>query len=225
MLQDIYLRYRNGCMKLFHMDEQERLVFLGSAFLIHEKGYLLTAAHLLQNQDNLMAVPVPVDEVDFSPVSSDELQALPVYVTRYNKERDVALLAFRDPLEITMPDHVVGTPENVLVGQGVACLGFAFGFQCIYNQVMQQGVVCSKMLSNNDTKLFLFDSRVHAGSSGGPLVNLEDQRVIGVVSGRFDPLEASPALPQDQGMRTSFSYAVSIEYAVPLMEAEGLVIT
>lgn len=78
------------------------------------------------------------------------------------------------------------------------------------------------MQSNNGTRLFLFDSRVHEGSTGGPLVNLEDSRVIGIVSGRFDPLEASPAVTEDQGMRTSFSYAVSIEYAVPLMEAEGL---
>lgn len=141
MLQDVYLRYRNGCMKLFSIDEKDRLEFLGSAFLVHSKGYLLTAAHVLTRQENLMVVPVPMDEEEFTPVSSDELQALPVHVARYNKERDVALLAFSEPLEITMPDHVIGTPETVLVGQMVACLGFGFGFQCIYNQVLQQAVV------------------------------------------------------------------------------------
>ncbi|WP_018124072.1 S1 family peptidase [Desulfovibrio oxyclinae] len=221
MLQDVYLRYRNGCMRLFSMDDQERLVFLGTAFVVHPDGYLLTVSHAIGNHKNLMVVPVPSD-VDFLPMSPEELNAMPVHVVSQDKDRDVALLAFSESMEITMPDHVIGVPDAVDMGNGVACLGFAFGFQCIYNQVMQQAVVCAKMRSNNETKLFLFDSRVHDGSRGGPLLNMEDQRVIGIVSGRFDPLEASPATEEERGMPTSFSYAVSIEYAIPLMEEAGL---
>lgn len=221
MLQDIHLRYRNGCMKLFRMDDQDRLVFLGTAFVVHSKGYLLTVAHPLTKEDTLMVVP-PSTEDDFLPVSSDALTAIPVRVAQINKERDLALLAFAGEVEITMPDHLIGVPDNATVGSGVACFGFAFGFQCIYNQVLQQAVICAKMRSTNDTNIFLFDSRVHDGSRGGPLVSMDDDRVIGVVTGRFDPLEATPVIEGEKPMPTSFSYAVSIEYAIPMMEEEGL---
>lgn len=221
MLQEVYIRYRYGCMKLFTIDEQNALIFLGTTFLIHSSGYLLTAAHVLSRHERLMVVPIPPDEDDFTPLSSDTLQAIPVHVAAMDKERDVALLAFDEPIEATMPDHVVGAPDQIVVGHGVACLGFGFGFQCVYNQLLQQAIICSKIRSTNDTNIFLFDSRVHDGSRGGPLVSMDDHRVIGIVSGRFDPLEASPAT-NDSGMHTSFSYAVSIEYALPLMEQQGL---
>lgn len=222
MLQDVYLRYRNSCMSLYSMDDQERLVFLGTAFVMHPAGYLLTVAHAVSMQKNLMVVPVAPEE-SFMPMSSTSFRAIPVRVAQIDAEHDIALLAFSDDLEINMPDHVIGTPETIAMGTGVACLGFPFGFQCIYNQVLQQAVVSGKILSANDTRLFLFDSRVHDGTRGAPLLNMEDHRVIGVVSGRFDCLEASPAEGTDEGkMPTSFSYAVSIEYASALMEAEGL---
>lgn len=214
------MRYRNGCMGLYKMDENDHLVFLGSAFLVHPAGYMLTVAQAVTLQDNLMVVPVTAED-EFLPVSSPTFRAIPVRVAQMDPERDIALLAIEEEVEINMPDHVIGTPETTERGTGVACLGFAFGFQCIYNQVLQQAVVSAKIISANDTRLFLFDSRIHPGSRGGPLVNIEDNRVIGVASGQFDCLEASPA-DSEKSMPTSFSYAVSIDYAVPLMEKEGL---
>lgn len=221
MLQDIHLRYRSGCMSLYYTDEQEQLVFLGTAFVVHHDGYLLTAAHAVSVNKNLMVVPVPQDE-DFLPTISSSFRAIPVDVVQVDKEHDIALLKFSIDVGMNIPDHLIGTPETVITGMGVACIGFPFGFQCIYNQMLQQGVISVKMLSSNGTKLFLFDSLVHDGSRGAPLISMEDQRVLGVVSGRFDSFEASRVEEKDKGMPTSFSYAVSIEYAVSLMEAEGL---
>lgn len=208
-------------MSLYTMDDNEHLVFLGSAFVAHPEGYLLTAAHAVNMHKTLMVVPAEQDD-DFNPMSSASFRAIPVRVAQIDSEHDMALLAFADEVEISMPDHVIGAPDTIAIGTGVACLGFPFGFQCIYSQMLQQAVVSAKILSANDTKVLLFDSRVHDGTRGGPLLNVEDNRVIGVVSGRFDSLEASPADQSAQGMPTSFSYAVSIEYAIPLMEKEGL---
>ena len=56
---------------------------------------------------------------------------------------------------------------------------------------------------------------------GAPLVTMADGRVIGVVNGRFDPAQAgdSETEPAEQ---PHFSFAVSIEYAAAMLEAEGL---
>ncbi|WP_419787163.1 S1 family peptidase [Pseudodesulfovibrio sp.] len=220
MLTDVNIRYKNACMGLYKMDANEQLVFLGTAFLVHPEGYLLTVAQAVISHENLMVVPVPTTE-EFMPVSHASFRAIPVRVAQINPERDIALLAIDEAVEINMPDHVIGTPETTERGTALACLGFAFGFQCIYRQVLQQAVVSAKILSANDTRLFLFDNRVPAGSRGAPLINVEDLRVVGVTSGRFDSLEASPA-DSEQGMPTGFSYAVSIEYGAELMEKEGL---
>jgi serine protease Do len=225
MFQDIYLRYRSGCMGLYFMDDLNQLVFLGTTFVVHPDGYLLTAAHAIAPavtmQKELMVVSVPPEE-DFLPMISSSFRAVPVNIAQIDKEHDIALLEFTDDVGINMPDHIIGVPDAIPTGTGVACLGFPFGFQCIYNQVLQQAVVSGKILSANGTRLFLFDSRVQDGSRGAPLISMEDQRVLGIVSGRFDSFEASPVEEKDRGMPTSFSYAVSIEYAVPLMEAQGL---
>ncbi|MFW5488917.1 MAG: S1 family peptidase [Desulfovibrio sp.] len=220
MFQDVNTRYKNACMSLYKMDEKEQLIFLGTAFLVNPAGYLLTVAHALTRQDNLLVVPIPAND-DFLPVSSSSFRAIPVRVAQIDLERDIALLAIEEDVEINMPDHVIGMPETTERGSSVACLGYAFGFHCIYSQVLQQAVLSAKILSANDTRLLLFDSRIHPGSCGGPLINVEDMRVIGVLSGQFDSLEASPT-DSERSMPTSFSYAVSIEYGAQLMEKEGL---
>lgn len=221
MLQDIHLRYRNGCMKLFRVDAQNHLVFLGTAFVVHPSGYLLTVSHILDEAQELVAVSAPPED-DFHPVSSDALRGMPVRVVSRNKDRDLALLAFEMDGDITMPDHVLGVPDAVAVGSSVASLGYAFGFLNVYTQVLQHAVVSAKMLSTNDTRLFLFESRLHEGSCGGPVVSTVDHRVVGVVCGRFDPAEASPDETGKERMPTGFTYAVSIEYAAELMEEAGL---
>jgi serine protease Do len=206
---------------LFHREGQE-LTFMGTAFLVHPRGYLLTAAHILYAQEELMVSTAEALE-GFGDTGRERVGSMPVTMVGVDRERDVALLRFSESLEITAPDHLVGVPEDVVVGSRVASLGYPFGFHHVYEQVLQQGIVSARMPSQNDTELFLFDSQVHPGGRGGPLVNVDDLRIVGIVSGGFDPTEASPDWHQSgRDVATNFSYAVSIEYAIPLLEAEGL---
>jgi serine protease Do len=208
-------------MMLFHREAQE-LAFMGTAFLVHPQGYLLTAAHLLYAKDDLMVSTAEALE-DFGDTGRERVGSMPVSLVAADQERDVALLKFSQARDITVPDHLIGVPEDLTVGSRVATLGYPFGFHHIYEQVLQQGIVSSRMLSQNETKLFLFDSQAHAGGRGSPLINVDDLRVVGIVSGRFDPAEASPDWHRSgTDIATNFSYAISIEYALPLLEAEGI---
>ena len=74
----------------------------------------------------------------------------------------------------------------------------------------------------------MFDSMVYDGSSGGPLVSGDDDRVVGIVMGRFSPVEDGGDFARGNrspSFDTSFSYAVSIEYGLALMENAGLEIS
>ncbi|MFP4533423.1 MAG: serine protease [Desulfobacterales bacterium] len=224
MLQDIYFQYKNACMMLFRREDDE-VVFRGTAFLVHPDGYLLTAAHLITGKYELMAVPVE-DPAGFVEVHTDTVSPIRLELRQIDRERDLALLKVTEEIEITMPDHIMGIPEEVPIGNSVATLGFPFGFYGVYNQLIKQAVVCSKILSGNGTGIFLFDTMVHDGNRGGPLINIYDGRIIGVVGGRFEPQELMPdhLKRSETPIRSDVAYAVSVEHAAALIKKEALTV-
>ena len=225
MLQDIHFQYKGACMMLFQREGNE-VSFRGTAFLVHPDGYLLTAAHLVTGNKRLMVAPMEEIEA-FTPVGAETVTPYPVTVKQLDRDRDLALLKFEQETEVSMPPHVMGAPGQIPVGQSTACIGFPFGYYYIYNQIIQQGVICAKFLSKNGTRLFLFDAVVHDGSRGAPLINVYDGRIIGVVGGRFEPQEILPervAGFSELPIKSFISYAVSIDHAVGLMEKEDLAV-
>ncbi|WP_022850934.1 S1 family peptidase [Limisalsivibrio acetivorans] len=221
MLTDTFLRYKNGCLKLF-VKEGDTISFVGTGFIVHEKGYLVTVAHILYSQQNLVAVAEDTGD-GFVPVVSQENYPMPVNVVDMDYDRDIALLKFDTDVNIEMPDHMIGTPDDTVVGNLVSCVGYPFGFHHVFNQTIQSAIVSAKINSRNETNIFLFNTMIHLGTRGGPLVDVEEGRVIGVVAGQFDPLEAAPKFMKEEELPDSnFSYAVSIEYAAALLEKHGL---
>lgn len=223
MLKDIYFQYKGATMMLFNREE-DTVSFRGTAFLIHSEGYLITAAHLITGLTDLMAAPMK-EYAGFAPVREDTVTPIPVEIRQVDRGSDIALLKFQQDIEISMPHHVIGIPAEAPVGSTVACLGYPFGYYYIYSQVIKQAVIAGKVLSRNETGIFLFDTLVHDGTAGGPLINMYDGRIIGVVGGRFHPPELMPEhlrKKSETPIKTDISYAVSIEHATDLMEKESL---
>lgn len=218
MLPDVFKSFRTGSMMLFYR-EGDAVVFLGTTFLVHGDGFLVTTAHILEEHDqHLMVVPYTPEE-NFMPVNLESVTPIPVEVARVDPQCDLALLRFGQPMEIVVPDHLIGTPEEITIGMRIACLGYPFGHQRLYNQVLYSAVINSKIITQNGTKMFLFDKMIHDGARGGPVINVEDRRVVGVAGGRFDPKEIHREVPDDGSSQdTNISYAISIAHAVPLLE-------
>lgn len=221
MLRDIYSRFRGACTMLFRK-QGNQVVFAGTAVLVHPEGYMLTAANLFDPTDELV-ISFWDEERTF--ISTDRESVTPYHanVLRHDEERGLALLKIQETIEISMPPHVIGKPDSIVTGSSLASLGYAFGYQHIYNQVIQQAVVSARILSGNDSKLFLFDTMIHEGSRGGPLINVKDRRIIGINYGKFKPHEAANETYAGTSTGdTNISYAISIEYGVNLMAREGI---
>jgi serine protease Do len=224
MLQTICQKFSGGCMMVMRQ-HGESVSFLGTAFLVHEAGYLLTVAHILPKDKKLLVVPGEPGN-DFTPVSHRRVTTLPVSVAQRDPDRDVALLRIDQPMEMRLPDHFLGSAENMYLGNSVMAMGYAFGYQTLHTLVAMNAVICAKVLSNNQSKLLLFDSMVHDGDRGGPLVSVGDGLVIGIINGRFDPQEAASEYTDGSktvATNTNISYALAIEYGIDLMEKEGLI--
>jgi len=221
MVRDIYAGYRNACLMLFRPAGDE-VVYLGTAVLVHEAGYILTAAHLLHGHQELLVAPWMPEE-DFSPPALHAVSTEAVDLVRLDREHDLALLRVRHDLEITVPDHILGNPSDVFVGTEVATLGYAFGFDHIHNLIVQHAVVSARIAARNGTRLFLFDTMIHNGSRGGPLVNVQDGRIIGIIGDRFDPAERTWGRGEDAPQpNTNLSYAIAIDHGKDLLAAEGV---
>jgi len=224
MLKNVSQKFSGGCFLLVRRNE-EAVIFLGTAFLIHEEGYLLTAAHLLEDNPEDLMVARPNDPDDFTPLSLDSVTPIGITVEKVDKVHNTALLRLSRKLHIGTPDHLAGQIDTIFLGSSILCLGFPFGHQDLHNLAVQDGIVSSKVVLKNGTRLLLIDSMVHDGMSGGPLVNTEDGRVVGIITGRFTPDEDGGDFTRGTShpdYHTAFSYAVSIEYGLTMLEEQGL---
>jgi serine protease Do len=224
MLQDISQKFAGGCMMLVRKKENA-VVFLGTAFLMHDDGYLLTAAHLMQDDPEGLMVVRGVNPDDFVPISLDTVSAMSVSVSAVDEVHNVALLEIDRNLHINTPDHLAGTMENLNIGTSLLCIGFPFGQDEMYNLTAQSAILSSKVRSKNRTKLLLFDTMVSDGMAGSPLVSTEDGRAIGIVIGRFTPVEDGGDFARGKGhpgYDSQISYAVSIDYGIALMNSLNL---
>ena len=218
MLQTVSQRFQGSCMMVMRRSEAE-VTFLGSAFLVHPDGYLLTTSRMLGDEGDLVVVPPQAAE-EFVPVTREEVAPIPVTVVARDVPHDVALLKLTPDLEINMPEGVLGSSENDPRGAFLMSLGVPFGYYRIHNVVAAQSVLSGRVRSRSGTNMVIFDRRVQFGDIGGPLISVADASVIGVVGGVFDPVEIEGMTPQEGAVRVNsdLSYATAIEYGAKLLE-------
>ena len=223
MLQTVSQRYQGSCMMVMRGAGTE-VTFLGSAFLVHPEGYLLTAARILGDGDgddgDLVIVPPQAAE-EFVPVTREEVSPVPVQVVSKDIARDVALLKLTPELEINMPEGILGSSLNDPRGAVLMSLGVPFGYYRLHGVIAAQSVLSGRVQSRTGTNLIIFDRRIQAGDVGGPLISVDDGTVIGVVGGVFDPIELEGIAPPEGGVpvNSDLSYAAAIEYGAELLDA------
>lgn len=137
---------------------------LGSGFIISADGYILTNAHV-------------VDHADKITVRLADKRELKAKVIGADKRTDVALLK----IEATgLPKVVLGSPEQLKVGEWVVAIGSPFGF----DSSVTAGIVSAKGRSlpqENFVPFIQTDVAINPGNSGGPLFNMKGE-VVGINS-------------------------------------------
>ena len=204
--------------------ETEQVNFVGSGFLCHNDGYILTCAHTINLTDKLAIVP-PQPLNEFSQLTLERVNAFDVIIVQYNTIHDVALLKIINPLLISVPDNILGDEKLIQVGSSVGYIGFPFGQIGLHTVKVSQSIISSKVKSKNGTNQFQLDAMVHEGNSGGPLIDVSTSQIIGIINGRFSPTGNGASIRIGNhalGTESSISYATSINYGKELMIAEGL---
>jgi len=151
----------------------------GTAFL-HKSGKVITAAHIVKN-----CLSKDVILVDYRKHSYKITEIVS------NSEYDLALLT--SEIKIETPSLTISPSDTFLIGAQVTTWGFPSGYYGLVPLLSVgylSGIDTVKTDSGKLMKRWVINAAFNRGNSGGPLINIEDGTVIGVVSSKLAPIPA-----------------------------------
>ena len=145
---------------------QRQVAVLGSGLVVHEDGYVITNAHVIQSAERIKVVFSDGSEFAAEIISADE-------------SKDLAVL--RIPAEKKLPFIHLGRSDDLMIGETVIAIGNPYG----YANTVTSGVVSAVGRDIQITDDFWLrgliqtDAPINPGNSGGPLLNINGE-LIGI---------------------------------------------
>ncbi|HPY74872.1 MAG: Do family serine endopeptidase [Planctomycetes bacterium] len=141
---------------------------MGSGFIIHPNGYIISNHHVVKDADEIKVVLSDKREFKAKVIGADE-------------KTDVAVIKIEGE---NFPFISLGDSNKLSVGEWVIAVGNPFGL----NQTVTAGIISAKGRANMgiaDYEDFIqTDAAINPGNSGGPLLNLNGE-VIGMNTAIF----------------------------------------
>lgn len=168
------IKVRQGRFDLFFQDfdaffptlrpRRRKLTSVGSGFVIHRSGYLITNAHVVER-----AVDIKIAFDDETTFDAD--------VIATDTQHDLALIKIETPRPL--PVIKLGRSDDLMVGETVIAIGNPLGYQ----HTLTTGVISAtnrdlELVSKRTgeavvyTDLIQTDASINPGNSGGPLLNV-----------------------------------------------------
>ena len=144
----------------------ERVPVLGSGLVVHEDGFIVTNAHVVENVKRAKVVFSDGREFQARLISADA-------------GRDLAVLAIQ--ADSKLPFIELGRSSDLMIGETVIAIGNPYG----YSNTVTSGVVSAvgRDIQVSESYwlrgLIQTDAPINPGNSGGPLLNVNGQ-LIGV---------------------------------------------
>ncbi len=141
---------------------------LGSGFLIHPNGYIVTNAHVVRRAQKITVTLADGSKYKALAISSDP-------------DHDLAVLKINPPAGQQLAFLPLGRSDDLMVGETVIAIGNSMG----YANSLTTGVISAidRTLSFRDEVtirgLIQTDAPINPGNSGGPLLNVKGE-LIGI---------------------------------------------
>jgi Trypsin-like peptidase domain len=203
-------------------------LFYGNGFFINDKGYLLTAAHVLSQLSD--ASPYVVLRLPMAPP-----RMLKAAVMAIDRDHDVALLRvtpnpFEGKYQVRFLSLAVQRPtvsQDVLAAAlRPSRLKDPHTFDA-FSEDRPAGRVLAYEFSQldkgrPDTELLLFGHEVLLGDSGAPVVSTGSQAVVGLIEGRWLRANAASLATVSTPTAGGVGAAVPVHYAISLLQQHGV---
>jgi serine protease Do len=143
---------------------------LGSGFLIHPDGYVVTNHHVIAGERDLTVTLFEDGDRELR-----RLEFSNVRIVATNPYADLALLKIEDGDRDTFPAVPLGDSSRLRQGQTVFAIGSPLGLE----RSVSQGIVSLKNRPLGGRIFIQSTAQINLGNSGGPLFNLLGE-VVGV---------------------------------------------
>ncbi|MFW9879734.1 MAG: serine protease [Candidatus Thorarchaeota archaeon] len=141
---------------------------LGAGFAVGDGEYILTAGHVVNGADN--------GGIILSNGTYISAKFVDVYPAL-----DIAILYIGKKLIPSIEPE----PQNIDIGSSVAFIGFPLGYD---KRIVSQGIISSRAQTVYDEKwptqtpIYIINSAVNRGNSGGPVFSLKSGKVVGIIN-------------------------------------------
>lgn len=225
MLRNVAANFIDIVLMIAAKGDGRALAPLGTGFVCHKSGAVLTCAHNVSEDQDLCVIPVDTTE-EFPQRIINNPRAIAMKLSQIDRLNDVALLTPRDSnFTSNVSQLIFGNVSQVPIGSSVAYIGFPYMSKGLHVHKISQSVVCGKSSNDSGTRQLHVDANVHSGNSGGPVIDLMSNSIIGIVTERFSPTgsEASVTIGDfPLGQDSTISFATEISYGISLLKAEDL---
>jgi S1-C subfamily serine protease len=189
-VRDPFDRFFDGVFDRRHRTRprQYRNTSVGSGFVIHSDGYIVTNAHVVARSTDRTVTFADGREFDAQVLASD-------------RDHDVAILKI-EASEALKP-LAMGQSTDLMIGETVIAIGNPLGYQHTVTAGVVSAVDRDLMFSKDHMMrgLIQTDASINPGNSGGPLLNVLGE-LIGVNTAvRGDAQNIGFAIPVNQVRR------------------------
>ena len=164
---------------------ERRVQSVGSGVLIHEHGYIVTNAHVVEQTTDV--------HVTFA-----DNRTLPARIISSDPEHDLAVI--KVDADKPLPHIKIGRSNDLMVGETVVAIGNPHGLQ----HTVTAGIISAVDRELNFDQNLIYhgliqtDAAINAGNSGGPLINVNSE-LIGINSAILGTAQnVGFAIPVDQ---------------------------
>lgn len=175
--------YRTAELPLVPLEEQanrlsEAVVSIkcprgqGSGFIIHEDGYVITNAHVIENETKITIYLFRKLQNTFRNEKIEDVRIIAV-----NSFLDLALLKFDPPEDMTLTLTYLGEGRPIRQGDTVFAIGNPLGLE----RSVSKGIVSESNRAEGGIVYIQTTTQINPGNSGGPLFNARGE-VIGVTN-------------------------------------------
>ena len=144
---------------------------LGSGFIIHPEGYLLTNDHVVAGEHE---ISITVYGEGAGEIAKEQFNKVRIIAT--SPDMDLALLKIEAEGR-TFPTVPLGDSDQIRQGQDVFAIGSPLGLE----RSVSRGIVSLKNREQEGKLYIQTTTQINPGNSGGPLFNLNGQ-VVGVTN-------------------------------------------
>ena len=176
---------------------------LGTGFVVDQQGYILTNAHVVQDQgQNASDVTVLFNK------GGGKTQQVKGSIVGIDTGGDVAVIKV-DPTGVDLKPLALGDSSQVVVGEPVVAIGNPLGYDFSITSGIVSAVGRSLQAPNGQTipNGIQTDAAINPGNSGGPLIDASG-KVIGI----------NEQIATENGGNQGLGFAVPINQAVKSMD-------